>query len=126
MIECKYCGKPFERTHGSQRYCSKECGKMANWDRSKRNWKKYVKPKEVERVCAYCGKAFINVGHTRKYCTQECSDVMKKKQTMESQNNAKKKPRKKSTSLRMMVREANERGMTYGKYVAMIEKGVRS
>ena len=128
MIECKCCGKTFERLHASQKYCSPECCSIVNLDRSKKNWAKNFKPKEVERVCVYCGKTFINVGHKRKYCSQECSDVMKKTQTKEAQNNAKRKPRKKSTSLRDMAKEAREHGMTYGQYVAKIEmqKGVSS
>ena len=94
---------------------------MANCERRKKNWKKYHKPKEVEKVCQYCGKTFIQVGYARKYCSQECSDAMNKARTKPAQGEKIKKTRKKSTSLRVIAREANKRGMTYGQYVAQME-----
>jgi predicted nucleic acid-binding Zn ribbon protein len=126
MCECKYCGKPFERTHASQKYCSTECSTIANRERTNKNRKKYQKSKETEKVCPYCGKTFIQVGSFRKYCSQECSDAMNKDRTKPADVEPKKKRRKKPTSLRVIAKEARKHGMTYGQYVAQMEirKGV--
>ena len=126
MCECKYCGKLFERTHASQKYCSTECSTIANRERTNKNRKKYQKSKETEKVCPYCGKTFIQVGSFRKYCSQECFNIVNKMNTKPACEEKKKRTRKKTNSLREMAREARKHGMTYGQYVAQMEmqKGV--
>ena len=125
MCECKYCGKLFERTHASQKYCSSECATNANRERTRMYHKEHYKPKEREKVCPYCGKTFLQTGGFRKYCSKECSSAISER-TSPTVKEPKKRTRKKTNSLREMAREARKHGMTYGQYVAQMEmqKGV--
>lgn len=125
MIECKCCGKPFEPLSVVQEYCSKECRMIVNRERAKVNQKKYregyVKP---IKKCAYCGSDFVYNIHNKQYCSKECAYAFKLKSEKEERKAHKTKP-KKGKTVRDIAREAREHGMTYGKYVAMLEGGMK-
>ena len=118
MDECKRCGKPFKRIHGQQAYCSKECRLIVNRERASANRKTKG---SVEKKCECCGKTFVQTGHARKYCTDECAREMKRSQ-MKVVHSKKEKPKKKNT-LREINKKAKEHGMSYGMYVAYMQKG---
>ena len=114
MRECKYCGKVFDERGTTRVYCSLECSKIANLERSKR---------PEERKCAYCGETFIvKRSSSRIYCTSECK---KMKNNSVKAENRKEKKKKKPPTVRDIAVEARKHGMSYGKYVAMKEMEVR-
>ena len=46
-IKCAYCGKPFERKHNRQKYCSKECRQYARQEKRRQyNYQYYHKNKK--------------------------------------------------------------------------------
>ena len=72
---CRRCGKPFVGTHGSQAFCSEECGNAAIMERQNA-WRKRKRLKEKRLLiisCAECGADFRAVRKTQKYCCAECS-----------------------------------------------------
>lgn len=110
MCECKYCGKPFECTHASQKYCSSECATNAN----RENARKRQKDKYKEITCIYCGKKFSTANASRKYCSKECFDIVNDRKSPKIVEP--KKITRKNMSLRKMALEAKKLGMTYGQY----------
>lgn len=73
--------------------------------------------KEVEVDCGICGRIFRSTGTSAKYCSEECA-----REAVRRQNVIKREMRKRlvNSDLEKMAREANEAGMTYGKYVAYL------
>ena len=57
---CPTCGKEFETSHNSQKYCSQDC------------WKTTVK-----KICEYCGKEFVTTYRNKKTCSPECQKKRK-------------------------------------------------
>ena len=111
MIECKYCGKSFEPRKNSSKYCSRECVCNA------RKGVNFNKPRE--RKCAYCGTMFLAGIHNKTYCSKKCyADINRKNKTK-----PKEKKNVKIKSIAEMQREARMRGMSYGLYVAQMQKG---
>ena len=75
-----------------------------------------------ERICPICGSTFILEGNYRKYCSPRCQRQAEREAAAERKRQARKneaKPRPPEPSpLSVIAREANEAGMTYGRYVA--------
>lgn len=69
-----------------------------------------------EKKCPICGVTFTQERKNQKYCCDECRKVAKR-------NQSKKEERKvKIGQIAILNRRAMELGMSYGKYVAMIER----
>lgn len=70
------------------------------------------------KKCDICCNAFVSNSNSQKYCS-ECKNVYRKI------IREKKKP-KKVKSLTEFQKEAQEHGMSYGKYMAYLQKGEQS
>ena len=75
-----------------------------------------------ERVCPMCGSTFVLDGNYRKYCSPKCRRAAEREASAERKRRTRKdeaKPRPPEPSpLSVIAREANEAGMTYGRYVS--------
>lgn len=73
-VLCRYCGKPFERSHKNNVYCGAECKDKAKIKRQnawrKEKWKS--RPPAVAS-CAICGADFKTKRCTDRYCSKECA-----------------------------------------------------
>lgn len=63
IIECEYCGKPFEKKNYNQKYCSKECYLKSNHPSQAVH--------EI-RVCPGCGKEFVTKNASSSFCSKKC------------------------------------------------------
>ena len=70
----------------------------------------------IEKVCSTCGKPFFPYKR-QKYCSEKC-----RPSKYISSYSKKIKPKKEIESLSETARKAKEAGMTYGKYVSMMER----
>ena len=113
MIECKYCGKEFKPIKKTRKYCSRECACNA------RLGVNFNKPRE--RKCAYCGEMFMAGIHNKTYCSPKCREDMLKHDRPKKKQSANAKIEIKSIA--EMQREARMHGMSYGQYVAQMQKG---
>lgn len=81
-----------------------------------------------ERECGICHRHFVTGTKQQRYCSPECScEAMRqgaRRRDREKRLN-KRLEREKKKALKNMVIEAEKHGMTYGTYVAMIERGGR-
>lgn len=87
------------------------------------------------KTCELCGKQFIPTTKNARYCGEECRIKVKRQRTKEWQ--AKRKQEKKEqrkqefkrlvakNELKELTIEARKHGMSYGKYVALLEMGAR-
>ena len=81
----------------------------------------------ITRICPICKNSFTLTGvgqNSRKYCGPKCrqkADRLREKEFYAKKQHIKKVERAKKMTLDEMVREADAHGMTYGKYVAMME-----
>lgn len=98
---CPVCGKSFQR-NGNGKCCSEKCLNI-------------IKGKK-ERACGVCGKSFVPTHENIKFCSEEC----RKKKSY------RKKPavEVKKTTLNEIAALARKHGMSYGKYVEALERGV--
>lgn len=73
---CPYCGKEFEPTHFSQKYCSKDCAGRSYREafKSATAREKVGKPMK----CVLCGKEFIATSVQSKFCSKECQSKQTK------------------------------------------------
>ena len=69
---------------------------------------------EVKK-CKQCGKEFEVTHHLQVYCSVECR--------IEAEKNRKKKKKSRQSSLNEVARQADECGLTYGKYRVMLRMG---
>lgn len=67
--------------------------------------------KEREVICQWCGKMFVTKAFNAKYCSSSC----RHKHDYDIRRKAKTAPK---SGLRDVVRGAEEKGMSYGEYVA--------
>ncbi len=89
----------------------------------------------MEKVCPLCGKNFSPSHGNRKYCSAECSEkahlnqacanalrryYLKKRQ---KKNPKKPKRRYEKPSFNENIRKADECGLSYGKYMALVFMG---
>lgn len=102
---CPVCGEKFQRD-GTTKCCSKNCEQILRG--------------KTERTCGVCGKKFFPTHQHIAFCSDECRKK-KKYPRSEPKTETRKKP---GTSISEIVKEATARGMTYGKYVEALEKGI--
>ena len=103
---CPTCGEKFQRD-GNGKFCSERCEKLFKG--------------KTERTCGVCGKKFFPTHQHIAFCSDECR---KKKKNILDRNRRPKPEKKPGTSISEIVKEATARGMTYGKYVEAMEKGI--
>lgn len=70
----------------------------------------------IERHCKNCDKIFQTRNKAQEYCSEICR--------LEKNQQAKKRKKKENPLVKLAV-EAKEAGMSYGKYVEMIEREER-
>jgi len=52
--KCEYCGKPYTKTHGNQKYCSKKCRKNAKREQvAHSRLRTYYKNKNQKKIKQY-------------------------------------------------------------------------
>ncbi len=110
---CEHCGAEFIPTSFNQKYCSEQC-------RTKHNNELHKKVKQ----CDVCGKDFTVSKHKGAQTScDDCRDYIKNYRPS-IENKPAPEPPKKSTdkTLDDWAREADEVGMTYGKYRVAVEK----
>ena len=109
---CPTCGKQFETTCISKKYCCYACNPR------KRN---------ITRICPVCGKSFNpKFQVTRLYCSKECAEYAKK-----TTKKTKPKPEKRTNlseefnKQRLQhQRDAFMLGVSYGQYIAWLQAGL--
>lgn len=92
IFACQMCGKEFETNAWFKKYCSETCAKKA------------IHQKDRERLYQ---------GHPRSRATHYLCATDEKRAAKERKENQER--------LRQMAVEARNAGMSYGKYVAMLE-----
>lgn len=127
---CPICGKTFHPKRESAIYCSWECFCETR--------PVTVKEKPEFKICKWCGKEFKPIHYGCVYCSDECrrlhhlADVKQhyrenKKASTEEKKTArqmvtgKRDPVKPKKTIAQVVREARERGMSYGQYMLTVE-----
>ena len=71
VAECAICGKPFQKAHVNQKYCSSECAKEAVRIRRRKPPTKVGLP----TTCEICGEVFIRKSPNSKYCSSACKEA---------------------------------------------------
>lgn len=74
-----------------------------------------------EKECVMCKKPYIPSRASQLYCTDECRNEQKRIRSKEFREKQKATKKNKKKSLRTIATEARKAGMSYGKYVAMLE-----
>jgi len=78
---CPICGKTFESNYYRQKYCSEDCYRQGNRNRSaervRKNSSKRVEPPNtrpafVKGACLHCGKKFSATFPNEKFCSDKC------------------------------------------------------
>lgn len=147
-LTCKICGKEFEKVPGARRlYCSDECAKegIRQWHADHAYYKfetcincgrkfrkvnaspycsdkcknQYLEETTLKAQCRVCGKKFTPSSQFRKYCSEHCRKLARN-HTMEVAKNIANKEK----SISGVNALARERGLSYGKYVELKERGV--
>lgn len=122
---CQYCGYPITAAVGNQKY-HHECAGPAHYQQREAKRKENIKIKP-RKTCVICGNPID--GNGSKFCTN-CSNAINKKPVPNGAR--KKKPKKRKTPLRhcwdldcksalQIEIEARALGLTYGKYVSLID-----
>lgn len=131
--KCAVCGETFSPNAGNQKYCSETCRKIkkaeyhhnyyypANKEKIAEYHRKYYaenKEKfvaanhfETEKTCPVCGKKFTPARIYQVYCSRQCFNKRNEKRKYE-------KP-----SLNENICKADECGLSYGKYMALVSMG---
>ena len=71
---CAECGKKYESNYPRSKYCSTNCGHIAEMRKQRERYK--AKRKLVERICPVCGNVYTRVGQA-KYCSDKCLNKSK-------------------------------------------------
>lgn len=143
---CEVCGKAFEVnekiiTERRRKYCSEECAKKVHLKQIHSYSTAHRKPpKNVE--CVICGKIFLTNRPQKVTCGPECQHLRKnmlEKERRHSQTKIyKEEQRAEAAQVRKQKRietvwevrkKAEEAGMSYGQYVAMLymqKEGMRN
>lgn len=145
---CKTCGKEFERKyHTRQIYCSEECKKegIKIQEKAKKGnkWgicivcgkaykktspsvycspeckRSFLEDTIIKETCRVCGKKFVPTPRFKKYCSDYCRNL-----AQHHKIEIARKLYRKENSLSNINALARERGLTYGKYVEMKERGL--
>lgn len=145
---CQFCGKEYERNVASRRYCSDECARSAALEQMKKarhsenyatcptcgnRFRKkgasrfcsdecrnaYYDKTPVQKVCICCGKTFIPKRSNVIFCSDECRHHRK-----EALENPKFTSYEAGKSISDIAKKAKMAGMSYGKYVEAMERGI--
>lgn len=78
----------------------------------------------IDKPCELCGEMMHDVTSRRMYCAK-CAKLKQKEYygKWASVKKEKKKPEKRKSSIDEIVRLAKEKGISYGKYVALYRNG---
>lgn len=145
---CPICGKEFIKTAPSRKYCSEECAHIAK----KKNMTKarktgnyitcpicntkfksrglgrfcseecknaYYDKKPMQKVCIWCGKTFIPSRSNVVFCSDKC-----RKHRKDAEENPRYTSYEPGKNISDVARKARESGMSYGKYVEALERGI--
>lgn len=74
-----------------------------------------------EKECAICKKTYIPRRASQLYCSDECRNEQKRISSKKYRANRKRTKNDMKNSLQTIITEARKAGMSYGKYVAMLE-----
>lgn len=74
-----------------------------------------------EKECVMCKKPYKPIKASQLYCTAECRKESVRLRSIEFRAKQKATKKSKKKSLRTIATEARKAGMSYGKYVAMLE-----
>lgn len=76
------------------------------------------------KECEICGKVFNLISYNQRYCGEKCkreaNSILRHERYLAEKLDAQTKP--KHDTLSEVARKANVMGLTYGKYVAMMER----
>lgn len=84
MIKCKNCGKEFVKRLSGEKYCSKECYRIAQQQKVYENNYQRANKKAgalCEKDCFVCGKPFVTSRSRTICCSGACSYEMNKQKT---------------------------------------------
>ena len=109
--ECKMCGEMFLPTGNAQQYCRRpECLKGRSAD------KKTGRDLHKGKWCIVCGRKIPELSKRKKTCGDACRQ--KAKRGFAPYRNCTSPPKLSLSDVQM---QAQAKGMSYGKYVAMFE-----
>lgn len=90
------------------------------------------------RICEKCGKQFNSTSNIQRFCTKTCrrsawkelpyykeAEKAKEEKKEKEEKKTKQAKKPKGKSLQDLCREARKAGMTYGKYILYLEKGIK-
>lgn len=134
--KCEFCGKLFEvdeknKDERRRKYCSDLCNRDMQNERSRERARNGKSVYNTE--CEVCGKIFITPYPHKVTCSPECQRDRHKKILRENNRirreaiangtlpKPERKKRKKVETIEEIQRKARELGMTYRKYVEMIQ-----
>lgn len=104
---CPICHRDFRPKVHNQKYCGDGCKLEASRVRSRGCPRKH---QVIEKTCKYCGSKFTTCSEEREYCCKEHKIA------------AWREPRERPRFGELM-KQADECGLSYGKYVAAIRAG---
>lgn len=127
---CPVCGKEFKTPYSRKNYCSSACTDKAYQERlAKERVAFHVKN------CPVCGTEFTTSNSTRIYCSKRCCNVASRGGLTEEERRQKERERRAreraaelnrptpKKSLAQWAREADECGLDYGTYRALLNMG---
>lgn len=132
---CEFCGQGYKRGSAKQKYCTPLCkGRAARALRESREKNpQYAEKRTVPmtfKECVVCGARFIPLSNAQKTCSDECRKKNERKtaheykQAMEERKRAEEAARKRVPSgMAEILAEAARMGLSYGKYIALMERG---
>ena len=133
-MKCKECGAEFESAYKTKLYCNIECKEKYN-SRKASMKKKAVReatPKEY-LTCGWCGESFEKPPYPQKFCCAEHTRLYRLSVRSEQSalNTAIKKKHipkpseriEPQSSLSETIEKAKEKGLSYGMYVGLFERG---
>lgn len=136
--QCPTCGVTFETTYSSKIYCSTKCATQARKIGKLTGTTSTGKKFEICK-CPECGKEFLPKIYNQIYCSKKCSNhaTNRKKDSFYQQSVSKKTPkfhlverpknqdtqRQKEENFNRTISEAEQCGLSYGYYTAMLRMG---
>lgn len=134
---CVICNKPFEvddldRNRNRRRFCGIDCAEKGAYQR-KKEYAKNGKDRSRDVKCEICGKIFRTSYSQKVTCGPDCKKERSRRLAYDwnrarreaIQNGTRPKPERKKQNkvetIEEVQRKAREAGMTYGKYMAMIQ-----
>ena len=120
-IRCDNCGKEFTPRIGNQRFCSRKCSDL-KWQADRAAARR---ASLRVRKCAQCGKEFQPRTGNQIYCCRSCGIVANREEAKRfypapapPEKNAAKKNTENMREIARLAKNARERGVSYGRYVA--------